>query len=241
MFEARPSITSMRGMPDAPTTLSSAAYARLRRDILQGELRPGRKLRIEEACARTGATSTPVREALNQLAMEGFVARREQRGFVVAEVSAAELTELTDTRCWVEPIALREAIAHRNDAWEEAVVLSFHRLARTARSVDATMFRENPDWEAPHGTFHLALIASCPSRFLIEFCRHLSDHAVRYRRLAMSAAYPTRDVTAEHRALMEAAIDGRADDAAELLIAHYRLTANFVQARNNELQGEPDQ
>jgi len=38
MFEARPSITSMRGMPDAPTTLSSAAYARLRRDILQGEL-----------------------------------------------------------------------------------------------------------------------------------------------------------------------------------------------------------
>jgi GntR family carbon starvation induced transcriptional regulator len=217
-------------MPDAPTTLSSAAYVRLRRDILQGALPPGQKLRIEEACARTGATSTPVREALNQLAMEGFVERREQRGFVVAEVSATELTELTDTRCWVEPIALREAIAHRTEAWEEAVVLSFHRLARTDRSVDLETFRENPDWEAPHGAFHTALIATCPSRFLIDFCRRLSDHAVRYRRLAMSTAYRKRDVTAEHRALMEAAIDGRADDAAELLIAHYRRTASFVQA-----------
>jgi DNA-binding GntR family transcriptional regulator len=223
-----------------PATLSSAAYARLRRDILQGALPPGRKLRIEEACARTGATSTPVREALNQLAKEGFVERREQRGFVVAEVSASELTELTDTRCWVEPIALREAIAHRTQAWEEALVLSFHRLARTARSVDALSFRENPDWEATHGAFHLALIATCPSRFLVEFCRHLSDHAVRYRRLAMSAAYPARDTIAEHRALMEAAIDGRAEAAAELLIAHYRLTASLVEASGTKLQGEPD-
>jgi GntR family carbon starvation induced transcriptional regulator len=217
-------------MPDAPTTLSSAAYARLRHDILQGALPPGQKLRIEEACARTGATSTPVREALNQLAKEGFVERREQRGFVVAEVSASELSELTDTRCWVEPIALREAIAHRTQAWEDTVVLSFHRLARTARSVSTMSFRENPEWESTHGLFHLALIATCPSRFLIEFCRHLSDHAVRYRRQAMSTAYPNRDVTAEHRALMEAAIDGRADDAAELLIAHYRRTASFVRA-----------
>jgi GntR family transcriptional regulator, carbon starvation induced regulator len=226
-------------MPDTPTTtLSSAAYARLRHDILQGALPPGQKLRIEEACARTGATSTPVREALNQLAMEGLVERREQRGFVVAEVSATELSELTDTRCWVEPIALRQAIAHRTQAWEEALVLAFHRLARTERSVDATAFRENPEWEKTHGAFHLALIATCPSRFLIDFCRRLSDHAGRYRRLAMSTAYRRRDVTAEHRGLMEAAIDGRADDAAELLIAHYRRTASFVQTSETELQGE---
>ncbi len=63
-------------MQDTPTTLSGAAYARLRHAILDGALAPGRKLRIDEACERTGATSTPVREALNQLAMEGFVERR---------------------------------------------------------------------------------------------------------------------------------------------------------------------
>jgi DNA-binding GntR family transcriptional regulator len=228
-------------MPDQtvpPATLSGAAYQRLRRDILDGALPPGQKLRIEDACARTGATSTPVREALNLLAMEGFVERREQRGFVVADVSAAELVELTDTRCWVETVALREAIAHRTQAWEEQVVLAFHRLARTARSTDEAVFRENPDWEAAHGGFHAALIATCPSRFMISFCRHLTDHAVRYRRLAMVTAYPRRDITAEHRAIMEAAIDGRADDAMAALVQHYRMTASLVLAPPQDDTGE---
>lgn len=212
-------------------TLSSTVYAQLRRDILEGALPPGHKLRIEEACARTGATSTPVREALTQLAMEGFVAHRQQRGFVVAEASAAELAELTDARCWVETVALREAIAQRSTAWEEALVLAFHRLARTSRSADAHRFEDNPDWEQAHAGFHAALIASCPSRFLIDFCRRLSDHAVRYRRLAMNAVYPRRDTTAEHRALMEAAIDGRVQEAMELLELHYRRTAGIVLAQ----------
>lgn len=217
-------------MPDSFATLSSAAYARLRHDILEGELPPGRKLRIEDACARTGATSTPVREALNQLAMEGLVERRQQRGFVVADVSAAELAELTDTRCWVETIALRESISHRTKSWEEQLVLAFHHLSRTTRSTDRDVFRENPAWEAAHRQFHAALIGACPSRFMVDFCRRLSDHAIRYRRLAMSAAYPARDVAAEHRAIMDAAIDGRSDDAIAALTQHYRRTASLVHA-----------
>jgi hypothetical protein len=225
----------MADLIDTPATLSGAAYQRLRRDILEGELSPGHKLRIEEACARTGTTSTPVREALNLLAMEGFVERREQRGFVVAEISPAELAELTDTRCWVETIALREAIAHRTTEWEEQLVLAFHRLARTPRSTDAAMFQDNPDWEMMHQAFHAALIATCPSRFMIGFCRHLSDHAVRYRRLAMTTAYPRRDIMAEHRMIMEAAIDGRADDAMAALERHYRHTASLVQDRAGEV------
>ena len=220
-------------MSEAPATLSSAAYVSLRRDILDGVLTPGRKLRIEEACARTGATSTPVREALNQLVMEGFVERREQRGFIVAEVSAAELQELTDARCWVEETALRQAMAHRTQAWEDSIAVAFHRLARVPRSTDDDVFKSNPDWELAHNNFHAALIATCPSRFITDFCRRLADHAARYRRLAMSAAFPRRDVTAEHRALLEATLDGRSDDAVTLLLAHYRLTAQFVRGTNS--------
>jgi DNA-binding GntR family transcriptional regulator len=226
-------------MPESPTTLSSSVYSKLRRDIIAGALPPGRKLRIEEACARTGATSTPVREALNQLAVEGFVARVQQRGFVVADVSAEELAELTDTRCWVEAIALRESIVHRHTSWEERLVLTYHRLARTQRSIDSNVFQDNPGWEDIHCAFHHALIAACPSRFLIDFCLRLSDHARRYRRLAMSAVFPHRDIATEHRILMEAAIDGRVDDAVSGLIRHYRITASLVLKDSPAMQGDP--
>jgi len=146
----------------------------------------------------------------------------------VAEANNAELEELTNTRCWVEAIALREAIAHRTTAWEETLVLAFHRLSRTRRSISAEVFRDNPDWEDAHRAFHRALLATCPSRQLIEFCARLSDHAVRYRRLAMSAAFPKRDIASEHRAIMEAATEGRTDDAVDALVQHYRRTASFI-------------
>lgn len=217
------------GTSDSAPTMSGAVYATLRRDILLGALSPAAKLNIDALCQRYDATSTPVREALNQLTSEGFVLRREQRGFFVAEASHLELTELTNTRCLVEPMALSEAIAHRTTAWEEDIVLAMHRLSRVNRSSSDGHFTASTEWDAAHRAFHLALIATCPSRWLIDFCMLLSDHATRYRNLAMSVAYPTRDVAGEHRALMEATISGDTHSAVTRLIEHYRRTSQIIE------------
>jgi len=223
MSESAPDPVSL-----APT-MSGMIYATLRQDILRGALSPAAKLRIDTLCARYDATSTPVREALNQLASEGFVRRREQRGFFVAEASPSELTQLTNTRCWVEPIALREAIIHRTTGWEEQIVLAMHRLSRASRSNCADRYIANADWERAHRAFHLALIATCPSRWLIDFCMLLSDHATRYRNLSMAVVFPKRDVAGEHRLLMEAAISGDAETAVDRLVQHYRRTAAIIE------------
>jgi GntR family transcriptional regulator, carbon starvation induced regulator len=224
---------------DAPSalTMAGAVYTTLRQDILRGALSPAAKLRIETLCQRYDVTSTPIREALNQLASEGFVQRREQRGFFVAEASPTELTQLTNTRCWVEPIALREAIAHRSTEWEERIVLAMHRLSRVSRSASSDRFVANPDWDAAHRVFHHALIAACPSRWLIDFCMLLSDHATRYRNLAMAVVYPNRDVAGEHRLLMEAVIGGDAEAATDRLVAHYRRTAEIIEAAGPHAAG----
>jgi DNA-binding GntR family transcriptional regulator len=212
---------------EAASMMSGMVYATLRTDILQGALSPAEKLKIDVLSRRYGVTGTPVREALNQLASEGFVLRRDQRGFFVADVSREELMQLTNTRCWV---ALREAISHRDTVWEERLVLATHRLSRVDRSIDAEHFVSNPEWERAHRAFHAALIAACPSSWLIDFCMLLSDHAVRYRNLSMATAYRTRDVSGEHRQLAEASIGGSTEEAARLLLEHYRRTADFIGA-----------
>ena len=74
-----------------------------------------------------------------------------------------------------------------------------------------------------------ALIGGCGSRWLLNFCDQLADQHHRYRRLSAPRAFAKRGVKTEHQQLMEAAIDGRADDAVALLTAHFERTAKVIR------------
>ena len=215
-------------VPGAATRATSL-YDQLRSDLLGGELEPGSKLAIEALAQRYETSATPLREALNRLVSDGLVERREQRGFVVAGISAVDLAEITKTRCWLEEVALRESVAARSTAWEEALVLAHHRLAQTPRSLSDSHFEDNPAWEPLHRAFHRALISGCGSRWMLSFCDQLADQHHRYRRLSAPRAFAKRAVKTEHQQLMEAAIGGRTDEAVSLLRAHFERTAKIIQ------------
>jgi DNA-binding GntR family transcriptional regulator len=209
-------------------TRATSLYDQLRSDLLGGELEPGSKLAIEGLALRYETSATPLREALNRLVSDGLVERREQRGFVVAAISEQDLAEITKTRCWLEALALRESIAAHTTAWEEALVLAHHRLAKAPRSLSDKTFKDNPEWEPLHRAFHRALISGCGSRWLLNFCEQLADQHHRYRRLSAPRAFAKRGVKSEHQQLFEAALEGRADDAAALLREHFERTANVI-------------
>lgn len=214
-----------------PASKASTVYEQLREDILAARLEPGSKLRIEWVCSHYAAGNTPVREALSRLAAEGLLQHQDQRGFRVAPMSAADLAELTRTRCAIEPAALRLCLGQRSTAWEEALVLAHHRLQRTPRSLDTQHYRANPEWEQLHRDFHRALVAACGSRWLLRYCDELADHAWRYRQWAMADAFGSRDVAAEHAALLDAALGGDAERACMLLAQHFQHTADAALAR----------
>ena len=210
-------------------TRATSLFDQLRGDLLSGGLEPGAKLAIEALAERYATSATPLREALNRLVSDGLVERREQRGFVVAGISEQDLAEITKTRCWLEALALRESIAARSTAWEEALVLAHHRLAKTPRSLSDKRFEDNPQWEPLHRAFHRALISGCGSRWLLNFCDQLADQHHRYRRLSAPRAFAKRGVKGEHQQLLAAALEGRADDAVALLSAHFERTAKIIR------------
>jgi DNA-binding GntR family transcriptional regulator len=221
--------TSAIDLPGGAASRSTSVLDRLRADLLSGDMEPGSRLAIEALSDRYATSATPLREALNRLVAEGLVEKREQRGFAVPPISAADLDEITKTRCWLEAIALRESIARHTTAWEETLVLAHHRLSRTPRSLSDTRFVDNPAWEPLHRAFHRALIAGCGSRWLLGFCEQLADQHHRYRRLSAPRAFAKRGVGAEHQQLVQAAIEGRADDAVALLTAHFERTARILR------------
>lgn len=219
-----PALASDPGAATRATNL----YDRLRTDLLDGAIQPGSKLAIEALAERYATSATPLREALSRLVADGLVRKLEQRGFAAAGISADDLAEITQTRCWLEEIALRASITSHSRAWEEALVLAHHRLARTPRSLSDERFQDNPEWEPLHRAFHRALIADCGSRWLLAFCEQLADQHQRYRRLSASRAFAKRGVKNEHQQLLEAALGGRADEAVTLLHAHYQRTAKII-------------
>jgi DNA-binding GntR family transcriptional regulator len=210
-------------------TLIRTAYDRLRTDVLDGAWPPGSKLVLQQLKERYEVGASPLREALNRLASEGWVVHHEQRGFSVAEASDASLRDLVRTRTAVESLALEQAIARRSPAWEESVVLAMHRLSRTPRSLRDDSYEENPEWERLHRQFHRALLAGCESPLLLGFCEQLYEQAYRYRQLAARKAYRQRNELDEHEALSKAAMGGDLVRARELLAAHYERTAGFLE------------
>lgn len=210
-------------------TLATAAFRRLRAEILDGRLVPGARLKVQDLAASYGIGAAPLREALAQLAAEGLARRIEQRGFRVAEADPAQLAGLIRTRCLVEPLALRESVARGDAAWEDALAGAERRLARLPRSLVPTSLMRNPDWEAAHIAFHRALIAACGAPPLLAFCERLREEADRYRALAGAVAFHKRDVAGEHAAITAAALDRDADRAADLLAQHLTTTGDFVQ------------
>jgi DNA-binding GntR family transcriptional regulator len=239
----RPSRTADKDSKDKASegsqTMASMLFDAIRADIIRGLLKPGTRLKIQDLAQAYGGGTIPVREALSRLATTGFVDSRDHSGFSVRDVSDAELVDLTRARLMMEPAAMRDAIAHGDIAWEERVLAAHHRMGRLEMYSDAERQEISPTWEAAHDDFHRQLISACTSEWLLRFITELRDQTARYRHIsARSQKTRHRDVTGEHRALLDAVLARRADEACRLLCNHFaRSTA--IALNRGEAAGEP--
>ena len=212
---------------DLPTTLASRVYEQLRLDIVSAALLPGERLGMEALRRRYDVGGSPLREALNRLVSERFVTQLDQKGFRVASVSINELRELTQTRRLINEIALRESIRNGDAAWEEGILIAYHRLLRYPGERGKT-----PESERLHQEFHCSLILGCGSRQIIQMTQQLFDQAKRYQAVSISTGAPHRDGDEEHRLIMEAVLARDIPRAVQLANDHISLTEKIVLTIN---------
>ncbi len=214
--------------PDLP--IAERAYRALRAAIVRGEFEPGARLRVEELSRRFSVSSSPLREALNRLCEQGLVRALENRGFRVAPLTAAGVSDLARVRTLIECEALRDAITHGSDAWEAQVVAAGHALALAERRLGDQPRTLDDDWSARHRAFHLSLYAGGTSPLLLDLADVLFDNAERYRRWAARWRQAPRRKHDEHQQLLKAVIERDADRAVELLRVHISRTEQLVSA-----------
>ena len=129
------SLASLRG----GRTVENLIANELRESILNGSLAPGSRLPIRDVAKQLGASVTPVRIALKQLAGEGLVDLTPHAGATVGQLTVDELEELLVTRDGIESwLAFRGA----PNLTEEALADMVGALARLGRAVEAGDPRE---------------------------------------------------------------------------------------------------
>lgn len=208
----------------ASTTRAETTYRAMRSDILAGRVRPSDKLPFAELGERYDASQGVLREALARLVAEGLVVSEPQVGYRVMPLSIKDLEDLTDARCEIEGLVLRNAVVNGDVEWESAVVAAHHRLERTPDGKQTTDGRVSEAWAEAHGNFHRALLSACTNERLKAMAISLRASAEVYRQWSESLEGSERDVDGEHRALMMAALDRDADRAVEMLHLHLRTT-----------------
>lgn len=213
-----------------PPRRTAHEYVRdtLRQAILRGTLRGGTRLVQADIAAELGVSTTPVREALRDLATEGLLRLDPHRGAVVHQFSFDEIRELQDLSHLLEPEAMRRIAG---DIAPEV-------LDAAARLADEMEVEADPGrWADLNRRFHTTLISGLEGTRLHSILTGLWNSAAPYIGLALQNPENQLEVAnREHRAFIEALSEGDADRAAALADGHAALTITVLESSRHLLE-----
>jgi len=212
----------------ASETVSDVVFRQIRHDIISGALKPGAKIKLDQAKERYCVSVASLREILNRLTTEKFVVAEGQRGFEVSPASRQELLELTDLRILLETYAIGLSFESGDLEWESRIVEAHHKLAAAEQELMAgddskTMAWVRLDWE-----FHQAMVSACRSRTLVVTLSAIFDRFLRYHLLAGS--FRGAGVVDDHKLLFELALNRDLKSAKDVIRDHIQSGMNHVLA-----------
>jgi len=96
-------------------SLTAKAYNILKHEIVTCALEPGRPVSQDELARAYGLGTTPIREALQRLAREGFAVAVPRFGYIVSPITLTDVRELYELRQPLELTAVRLAAVRASD------------------------------------------------------------------------------------------------------------------------------
>lgn len=208
---------------DRSPTAREVARSTLRGAILSGELSGGTRLIQSELAQRLKLSTTPVREALFDLAAEGLVEVEPYRGAVVHQLDGDGLREIYEMKQRLEPLVMELAIANMTD---EQLAAATELQAEMEREHDPT------NWAAINRAFHGIFIDSCGWPLLGAVVRSLYERAAPYVTLTMR--FRPELMTSgneDHRLLLEACARRDAEAVVGLVAAHMDITKETMEPK----------
>jgi DNA-binding GntR family transcriptional regulator len=196
---------------------SEYVYEEIKRRVFAGVLGPGAVIGQERLAEELGVSTTPLREALKRLAVEGMVHLGSYRDARVTDLTAEEAQSLYEIRLSVDPLAAALAAERRTTTDTTDIEVALARLQPLSTSAE---------WESlvAHRNFHRAVYRASHNAPLVGILESLWDKADRYRQASLrNHPEPVQDierVRAEHQALADAVAASDATEAHSVMQRH---------------------
>jgi GntR family transcriptional regulator, vanillate catabolism transcriptional regulator len=178
--------------------------------IVNGDLRSGEKLVLDDLAVRLGVSRTPLQFALTKLEQENLI-ETTRRGFYVRRHSRESLLHIYDIRCRLEPLAARGAALNATDD-EIAGLGERLRLFDAAAADGDPKLLKRTDYE-----FHMDLLRCCGNPFLYDM---LATYNIIIISNTKGLLKPAEMSVREHHSLLDALRLRDADKAEASMLEH---------------------
>jgi DNA-binding GntR family transcriptional regulator len=200
-------------------------YERLRRRIIEGDLRPGLPINEADFARELSVSKTPIREALRQLEMDGFVENVPGRGSAISHIDPQDIREVFEIREIIESGAVKRAVLLRDNEEIRKKREESKKLLEDKQATEAYV-HEWGSWE----DVHLCIVRALGNQALVEMYSGLLDRIQRIRnhygqRFTQRRLY---EILTEHTAILDAIVEGDAERAERMVQQHLRNAGDFV-------------
>lgn len=189
-------------------------YRVLVHNIIHLHLPPGSSVVESELRKIIGVSRTPVREALMQLAQEGFVYILPQKGTYVSRIDMSRVLELRYIRRCAEAEAAREAAGRISEEQLAELALHLERQKTAAASHNFEAFIKADD------AMHRVVYEAAGRGGVWEFFNRTNLQHFRSRILGLRVGRTLARLIGEHEAIVAALRSRDADQAATAVRAH---------------------
>jgi DNA-binding GntR family transcriptional regulator len=214
-------------------SLSEQAYEIIKSEIITCTLEPGQQIAQQQLVERYQLGVTPIREALQRLALEGFVQPIPRFGYIVSPVTFSDVHEIFELRSVLESAAARLAALRGTDKQLEELssAASFTYVYRDPQSYS--------DFLALNADFHRALALIAGNRRLADQISKVVDELMRVFHLGLDLRDSAEEMRDEHLALASALCDRDPDRAEQIVQSQIaRSLQRVLEALTERLVGD---
>ena len=208
--------------------LSQKVYRILKTEIVKRYLKPGTKLLEVKIAKQMGVSRTPIREAIRELAAEGFVKIIPNQGVIVSIASIEDTQEVLQIRSVLEGLAARLATK----------VINGEEIKELEKYIEQMEYYANKDnalaFSKMDVKFHELILNICGNNRLIQIRKNLSDQAHRYRIRSLSIPGRLKHSLKEHQEIVKALKRKDSEQAGRLSQKHIENVLKNILAHESK-------